>query len=128
MKKLRTRWVGTSSPGSFCFALLGDHELPIPEKWAVYVFQLKGPVKPYWVVVGRLLQRPWSRVGGETPRYHFDSLGAARKCGERMAGVLCPNEQSRRDFPFRVGCDVRSEGHDTDHLEPDGDRRSADLP
>ena len=54
---------------------------------------------------------PWPKIlGGERgrlgylphpttwePRHTFDSLGAAREKAQRMADVICPREQVRRD-------------------------------
>jgi len=54
--RLRDRWAGWHRPAF-------DRDLPRLEPWAVYVFELPGAART-WLVVGRLLQRPWSRVGG----------------------------------------------------------------
>lgn len=56
--RLRDRWVGLRMPHF-------ESDCSPPEKWAVYVFEVPGASRrPTWHVVGRLLQRPWSRVGG----------------------------------------------------------------
>ena len=58
MKRLRDRWVGLRMP-------YFESDCSPPEKWAVYVFEVPGAsMRPTWHVVGRLLQRPWCRVGG----------------------------------------------------------------
>src|SRR5690606_23853014 len=49
--RLRTRWTGTCVP---------EWGPPRPEPWAVYVLEGRWQ----WTVVGRLLERPWCRVGG----------------------------------------------------------------
>lgn len=143
--RLRTRWTGTCVP---------ERGPPRPEPWAVYVLEGRWQ----WTVVGRLLERPWCRVGGGgemadsdgpatpqalewlerqgltgesvwfpmgslvlpdrvcasdlkpwrppptrwAPRHRFDSLGAARAAGQRMADVLCPRGQERRDRDRRT--------------------------
>jgi hypothetical protein len=35
---------------------------------------------------------------GFVRKYTFDSLGGAREAAQRMADVVCPRSQSRRDF------------------------------
>lgn len=62
---LRDRWVGMHRPAF-------DRDPPRLEPWAVYVFEHPGP-KTTWSVVGRLLQRPWSRVGGGGEHAHSES-------------------------------------------------------
>jgi hypothetical protein len=83
--KIRSRWVGWKPPAF-------ERDCSPLEKWAVYVVQIPGVNKPTWAVVGRLMQRPWSRVGG---RNSFGSLGKAREDGQRMADVICPRDQAR---------------------------------
>lgn len=105
--KIRSRWAGTYVPGltDWLPQARGYSPIPRPERWAVYVVELgkRGPNRGDWLVVGRLLERPWTRVGGLQsslgPRaYIFASLGGAREAAARMIMSIAPRDVVRRDF------------------------------
>lgn len=92
--RIRSRWTGVCNTHSFFGTRGRDAVVPVDERWAVYVVEVPNAgIRCDYVVVGRLLQRPWSRVGGKRV---FGSLGAAREDGQRMANNLCPRAQSQR--------------------------------
>lgn len=102
---LHDRWVGWHRPAF-------DRDPPRLEPWAVYVFEIPGAARA-WYVVGRLLQRPWTRVGGGGEHLPGQSTAQAREWLARqkpkqanvwfpVGSLLIPSEATAADLrPWR---------------------------